>query len=178
MGVKSKGGGRGKKTLPAKDTLNNTNNTHNTRPNTSSPPAKLAPFMQSPGLVPKDTRKSHNNSDISSNEPLGLAVGQTRDLGEQPVVGARGLLPGGLLLLAGLLSRAVASSCSRSMRDAWVSVWMDCSIKSEGTVRTDCVSTSARLLVEVVTDSLGMIWGGWGAAACGDCELVSVVVTG
>lgn len=34
-------------------------------------------------------------------------------------------------------------------------------------MRTDCESTSTRLLVEVVTDSLGMIWGGWGAAACG-----------
>jgi hypothetical protein len=33
-------------------------------------------------------------------------------------------------------------------------------------VRTDSESTSTRLLVEVVTDSLGMICGGWGAAAC------------
>lgn len=66
-----------------------------------------------------------------------------------------------LALALSASSLAACSSCST--RVAWVSVWISCSWKSEGTVWTEGVSTSIREEVEV--DSSTSIWGGRGAAA-------------
>jgi hypothetical protein len=44
---------------------------------------------------------------------------------------------------------------------------MGCSEKSEGTVRTESLSTSIR--EEVEGDSLGSTWGGAGARFCTSC---------
>ena len=57
---------------------------------------------------------------------------------------------------------------------AWVSVWMSCSRKSEGTVWTEGRSTSTRDAVEA--DSLGIISSTGGAAAWDVLERVHAKV--
>lgn len=94
-----------KKNIPSKNPLNNPNNTHNPRAHTSSPPAKLTPLVQSPGLVPQHRAQADDKRHVGGGETLGLTLRKLRNAGQQPVVGAGGLFLGGLLLLAGLLAR-------------------------------------------------------------------------
>lgn len=69
-----------------------------------------------------------------------------------------------LAFLAASSARASAASASCSMRSNCVEVWTGCSEKSEGTVRTESLSTSIR--EEVEGESLRSTWGGAGARFC------------
>ncbi len=73
-----------------------------------------------------------------------------------------------LALRAASFARASSASASCSMRSNCVEVLMGCSLKSEGTVRTESLSTSIRELVD--GDSVVSTWGGAGARFWMECQ--------